>query len=158
MILSAGQPLLIDPAARLGGGVLPEVNEQLGGTSHALETARAAVDDDHVVRAAVYPETTRYVSLVNRHVGVPRRGAIDEFTRLGTSVAVHGVAQSNRTLPVTTDLLSSPGFVYLHGDHDDVVADQAIIRRRESEGCYTAAETSGADWLEWSGANAAGSA
>lgn len=157
MILSGGRPLLIDPAARLGGGVLPEVNEQLTGTSHALETAMAAVDHARIARVAVYPETTRYLSLVNRDAGVPRHSATDEFASLRTTIAVHGTTHVDAVLPVTTGLLSSPGFVYLHGDYDDVVADQATIRRREAEGCYTE-PNSGAHWPEWSGANAPGSA
>lgn len=139
VIMPDSQPLLIDPAARLGGGVLPETNERLAGTSHALETATAAIDLHQRALPAVYPETTRYVSLVNHRAGTAKFDWLTEFQQLPTSTAVHTTLEADVPVPVTTDLLSSPGFLYLHGPREAVLADYATIRKREAEGCYTAA-------------------
>lgn len=144
VVLTDRGPVLIDPGARLGGGVLPWVAEKVIGYSHASVYAASIADPAGVTARAAdfprpWPQPIRYVSLINRHPGVAADlGWVRRLEDLPTCLAVStGISPGSR-LPETSTLLSSPGFLYLSGDSQQAVeADYHRIRRWEHAGLYT---------------------
>lgn len=142
VVLTARGPVLIDPGARLGGGVLPWVYAKLAGHSHAGLLA-ASITNPAELHAARLPlrfeQPIRYVSLVNGFPGTVRDQ--DWARRLGelpTAMAVAPVARPNDELPRTRDLLTSPGFLYLTAaTRQQIEADYRTIRDWESRPLYT---------------------
>ncbi|MFE5792300.1 ATP-grasp domain-containing protein [Streptomyces sp. NPDC056503] len=141
VMLTASGPVLIETGARLGGGVLPAVAELHFGSSHlsALTDAilgRPGTEDP----AWGTGGNLRYVSLINRFAGPgsPRPWArallsLESCTDLVAEVPV------GAPTPVTADLASSPGYLYLsHSDRKQVISDYEAIRTWESEPFYTA--------------------
>ena len=145
VILSARGPVLIDPGVRLGGGVLPSIAERFLGYSHASLLAESIVrpldaltQADHLPKP--WPAPIRYVSLINRQPGivVPTQLWTKVLSSLRSAVAVMAVAAEGSFLPQTSDLLSSPGYVYLSAaDSQDVEADYRRIRAWERTSPYT---------------------
>ncbi|GHJ99830.1 ATP-grasp domain-containing protein [Streptomyces sp. NPDC003753] len=142
VVLTARGPVLIDPGARLGGGVLPWVSAKLAGHSHAGLLA-AAIANPAELSAARLPlrweQPVRYVSLINHFPGTVRDLQwTSRFNDLPTAVAVAAVARPGDVLPRTRDLLTSPGFVYLSAaTRERIEADYRTIRTWESSPLYT---------------------
>ncbi|MDI5964538.1 hypothetical protein [Streptantibioticus silvisoli] len=143
VMATARGPVLIESGARLGGGTLPWVIEKYCGTSQTSLLADTLVEPDALRRfddtAAVRPGELRNVALINSEAGTVRSlDWADRLQRLPTLVALsHGVRPGQR-LPVTTDLLSSPGYVYLAAqDPHEVERDYDALRFMESRSLYT---------------------
>ncbi|WIB65849.1 ATP-grasp domain-containing protein [Curtobacterium sp. MCBD17_040] len=160
VIVQHGQPLLIDPGARLGGGVIPSVSEQLSGSSHAALTAAAAAGGELPVQPLRFPHRTRYVSLINHDVGTAGDGWEPLLRTLPSYVAAHAGVRPGEPLIPTVDLFTSPGFVYLTGPSEMVVDDYRRIRSWEQTRLYARARDRAVepDMAEWSGAKLTGSA
>src|SRR5262249_22039052 len=122
VILTDRGPVLIDPGARLGGGVLPWVSTKFLGQSHAGLYAEslinpaglALLEEDYCLH---WEQPVRYVSLINRQPGQVRSLAwVDWLSALPTAVAVATGWQVGSEVSATHDLITSPGYVYLVGD------------------------------------------
>jgi biotin carboxylase len=146
VVLTARGPVLIDPGARLGGGVLPWVAEKFLGYSHAGLLAESILRPREVLRRAErfpepWPGPIRYVSLINRRAGtvLPTAGWAGFLEALPSAIAVAPVAGPGLELPVTHDLTTAPGFVYLSApDRAEIERDYRTIREWEQQGPYTA--------------------
>lgn len=148
IVLTERGPVLIDPGARLGGGVLPWVTATFTGHSHAGLLADTLLDPDALDRIfgadqeeplLRWPRPTRYVSLINRVSGtVADLAWVDRLSALPTAVAVATALRPRDALRPTTDLRTSPGFVYLVSEsREDLERDYTVIRAWEQEGLYT---------------------
>ncbi|MFJ9556033.1 ATP-grasp domain-containing protein [Nocardiopsis sp. NPDC101807] len=141
IMLTPRGPVLVDLAARLGGAQSPHVLEEYLGTSHVGATADWITSRG---RATIVPppagEDTNllYMNLINRRPGRVRgTGWIQAYRRLGGVVEVASSCREGDFLPVTRDLVTSPGFVYLSGSAADIDRSYRRIRELEDNGIYT---------------------
>jgi len=141
MLTDAG-PVLIETGARLGGATLPHVVEKFSGVSQAALFAAALHDVRSLVafddRAPRWTAAVRNVALVNP-VPVERQSGewLARIAELPTVVAVSGNPNPGAELPMTVDLISSPGFVYLASDDlREVERDYRALRELEQRRCY----------------------
>lgn len=146
VVLTSQGPVLIDPGARLGGGVQPWVAEKFLGYSHAGLLATSIVDPAAALAVAAraphaWPQPIRYVSLINRTPGIAGPTTWTAWLgELNTALAVTPVAAEGSFLPQTHDLGTSPGYVYLSGpDQAEIEADYHRIRAWEHNAPYTRA-------------------
>jgi biotin carboxylase len=142
MVTSRG-PVLIESGARLGGATVPWVVEKYSGlsqTSLLIETVLAPERlRDFDDRAVSWSGAVRNVALINHAAGRVRSLAwADRVAALPTAVeVVHGLAPGSE-LAATTDLINSPGFVYLAADDPrDVDRDHRALRAWEQDALYT---------------------
>ena len=142
MLTDAG-PVLIETGARLGGATLPGVVERFCGVSQTRLLARTLLDSSHLPafddRATAWTAEVRNVSLINHFEGrVTSMSWQDRLMTLPSLVAVSHHVAPGYALPRTTNLLSSPGFVYLAAaDPGAVRRDYRALRDYELEGIYT---------------------
>lgn len=136
-------PVLIESGARLGGATVPWVVEKYSGlsqTSLLIETVLAPERlRDFDETAVAWSGAVRNVALINRAAGRVRSLAwADRIAALPTAVeVVHGLTPQTE-LAATTDLINSPGFVYLAAeDPRDIDRDYRAIRAMEQEALYT---------------------
>lgn len=146
VMFTASGPVLIETGARLGGGTIPSIVEQYGGTSQTRVLACALTGALPKPPApsvhAVYDDAVRWVSLNNEQDGVICSMAwVDSLRSLRSAVAVLPAVEYGQHVPVTRDLASALGSVYLvHAEPDVVQHDYDRIRAWEREpGFYTAA-------------------
>ncbi|MGW7002435.1 ATP-grasp domain-containing protein [Streptomyces sp. NPDC054933] len=143
VMVTARGPVLIESGARLGGGTKPWVVEKYSGVSQTSLLADTLVDPEGLRHfddtAVAWSSRLRNVALVNPAAGLVR--SLDWTARieaLPTLVALaHGV-RPGQVLETTTDLVSSPGYVYLAAeDPQDVDRDYRALRAMEADGLYT---------------------
>jgi biotin carboxylase len=143
LMLTERGPVLIECGARLGGATLPDVVERHLEVSQAALYARALLDpptlkafDDAAPRPT---QRLRNVALRNQRVGRVRSERWRECIQaLPTTVAVTASLSAGTELPVTRDLLTSPGYVYFASDDPAAVKrDYLRLRQLEVEGLYT---------------------
>ncbi|MFD9903114.1 ATP-grasp domain-containing protein [Streptomyces sp. NPDC059063] len=142
VMVTARGPVLIEAGARLGGGVLPQVTARHTGASHAglladlLLGAGTPVGAEPTLR---WPGRVRYVSLINQAAGVVRSADWERLVAsLPTVDTLMPLVRPGARLRPTTDLATSPGFVYLTGpDQAALERDYAILRTWEAAGLYT---------------------
>lgn len=144
VMLTSRGPVLVECAARLGGGQVPEINRRCLGTSQVDLLALAAVDPDEFHRL---PETAyrlverpRHVSLINPRDGgvVPSHEAMEVIRELPSYAHTVLAHPEGHPLPRTIDVVTSPGFVYLISDDpDQIAADYARLRQLELDGLYS---------------------
>lgn len=136
-------PVLIESGARLGGGTLPWVTDKYCGTSQTTLLADSLVDPGGLRHfdetALARPGALRNVALINSRAGTVRSSDWSaELEALPTLVAVSHGLRTGQPLGVTTDLLSSPGYVYLAAaDPGEVDRDYRRLRELEADGLYT---------------------
>jgi hypothetical protein len=117
--------------------------EKFSGVSQTALLADSVVDpellrtfDDTVLR---WSHTVRNVALINHGMGNVR--SLDWADRIAALPTASGLAHHlavGTPLVPTTDLIDSPGFVYLAAaDPADVARDYAALRRMESTQLYT---------------------
>lgn len=144
VMVTARGPVLIESGARPGGATLPWVVEKYCGVSQTALLADTLVDPDALRRfdesdgSAAGPAELRNVALIN-HVDAPVRSLAWEHRLRGlpTLTALSHGAHPDRRLPVTVDLLSSPGYAYLAGTPEEVARDYRELRGWEEGGLYT---------------------
>lgn len=142
IVLTARGPVLIDPGARLGGGIQPWVAAKYLGYSHAGLLAEsivnpAAVAGRHELLPARWDSPIRYVSLINLRAGQARSlDWVRQLKTLPTLIELTSGVLLGDPLPPTVDLLSSPGYVYLVGAPEQIKADHRTIRAWEQEDLY----------------------
>lgn len=134
---TARGPVLIECGARLGGGTLPAVVARFSGISQTELFARTLLApsslagfDDGGVR---WSEQVRNVALINHRPGLVRSDSwLSSIERLPTFVAASAYLPVGSHVPLTVDMLTSPGFVYLASDDPERV-DRDYRRLRELE-------------------------
>jgi biotin carboxylase len=137
-----GRPVLVETGARLGGGTLPAVVNDLLGSSQAHLFVRSILDPPSLARFDERPTarvaTVRNVSLVNHQPGVVPDRAWQDFLRgLPTCVALNSSVAPGTRLPATSTLIDAPGYLYLASDDPAAVADDyRTIRDAEADGLY----------------------
>ncbi|WP_405059930.1 ATP-grasp domain-containing protein [Kribbella sp. NBC_01505] len=144
VMLTSRGPVLVECAARLGGGQVPEINLRCLGISQVDLLALAAVEPDEFHRL---PETAyrllerpRHVSLINPDDGgvVPSYDAMAVIRELPSYAHTVMAHPEGHPLSRTIDVVTSPGFVYLISDDpDQIAADYARLRHLEQDGLYS---------------------
>jgi hypothetical protein len=145
VVLTARGPVLIDLATRVGGAVLPWVAEKFLGHSHVGLLAESIVRPQDTLQRAgrlpePWPEPFRHVWLLNHRAGTARPSArwAAALEALPTAIAVTATAEADTELPVTQDMATSPGFVYLSAPDPALIErDHRTIREWEQQGPYT---------------------
>ncbi|MBW8806837.1 MAG: ATP-grasp domain-containing protein [Catenulisporales bacterium] len=146
VVLTARGPVLIDLGTRLGGAVLPWVADKFLGYSHAGLLAESIVRPQDTLQRAgqlpePWPEPFRHVWLLNHRAGTVRPSArwAAALEALPTAIAVTATAEAGTEVPVTQDMATSPGFVYLNASDPALIErDYRTIREWEQQGPYTA--------------------
>jgi biotin carboxylase len=143
VMLTGRGPVLVESGARLGGATLPGVVEKYSGISQTSLFAKVLLDparidhfaDDRVEWAA----KVRNVSFINRIPGTVRSlDWVQQVQSLPSAVAVGCAVGLGSRLDATTDLLSSPGYVYLAAAHRaELERDYQRLREMEWDGLYT---------------------
>lgn len=142
IMVTDGGPVLIETGARLGGATLPHVVEKFSGVSQAALLAAALHEPHSLVtfddRAPRWTVAVRNVALVNPVPVAKQSGEwLSRISELPTVVAVSGSPSPGAELPMTVDLISSPGFVYLASDDPrEVERDYHALRELEQRRCY----------------------
>jgi biotin carboxylase len=143
LITRGMRPVLIETGARLGGGTNPALIEGIRGTSQtallAASLAGGSRFHDFDDRVGGWSRHLRHVELINKHAGVVSSLAwADRVRALPTVVELVTAVTPGCHLPVTADLTSSPGYLYLAaGDASALVADYDRIRAWEEAPFYT---------------------
>lgn len=143
VIMTGGGPVFIESGARLGGGTMPTVVENFCGISQTALFADALLDARRLREfdeaATRWSMAVRNVSLANPVAGPVR--SLNWTARLESLPTLVGLAHNVRAgedLAETTDLISSPGYVYLAAeDPRDIERDYRGLRAMEEEGLYT---------------------
>ncbi|MFJ3182565.1 ATP-grasp domain-containing protein [Streptomyces sp. NPDC086796] len=142
VMLTRHGPVLIETGARLGGATAPAVVERHCGMSQtalaaaalAIPSAFDAFDD----RELTWSGSLRNVEFINHHTGRADRGAMTRAATLPSAVKVCPAVEHGEPLQPTTDLLSTPGFLYLAADSTEQVnRDYALLRQWERQGLHT---------------------
>ena len=139
-------PVLIESGARLGGGTTPAVVEKFSGTSQTALLADTLIDPRRLAefddRAVAWSAAVRNVALINPYAGVVP--SLDWATRVGSLPSLVSLTQGvtvGETVAATTDLINSPGYLYLAAeDSGDVERDYRALRAMEEAGLYTSVE------------------
>ncbi|MER0476866.1 ATP-grasp domain-containing protein [Streptomyces sp. Edi2] len=144
VILTARGPVLIETGARLGGATVPDIVERYsGGISQTALAATAMLNPQDLLNfdenQVAWNGTLRHVEFVNHYQGPANAAALGRVAELSSAVAVFSSVDPGDNIPPTSDLLSSPGHVYLAAKQRDVVErDYARLRSWEREGLHTA--------------------
>ena len=142
IMLTARGPVLVECAARMGGGQTPEIITRGFGTNQVDLLALSVAKPDEFDRLpAEYQllQRPRFVSLMNpRNRGViPSREAMAAVRALPSYVDAVMWHPEGHSLPRTIDVATQPGFVYLISDDPaQVVADYQELRRIERDYLY----------------------
>lgn len=142
VMLTRRGPVLIETGARLGGATAPAVVERHCGMSQtALAAAALATPGafgDFEDRRLTWSGTLRNVEFINHRNGHADHAAMARVATLPTAVAVCPAVDHGERLQPTTDLLSTPGFLYLAAQSPDLVErDYAQLREWERYGLHT---------------------
>jgi len=145
VMLTGRGPVLLDCGARLCGAFLPEVVEDEVGFSQLsvlVETLLRPDSLDEFDEAAwAWPHSFRNVFLINDRAGVAGELELeDELRGLPSFVDLVLALEPGRHVPTTTDLLSSPGYVYLSAPtREELERDYLRIRALERESPFVPA-------------------
>lgn len=136
-------PVLIETGARLGGGTAPEVVERYAGTSQTSLLADTLMDPtrlgDFDDASITWAGALRNVALINPAAGIVKSLDWTERLRaLPTLVHLSHGAVVGQHLPDTSDLINSPGYVFLAAqDPQAIERDYRALRAMEEQGLYT---------------------
>jgi biotin carboxylase len=142
VMVTADGPVLIEVASRLGGATVPALVEKYAGVSQVTLFAESLLDPRRLAgfddRADRWSATVRSVSFINHVAGTVRSDAwLDRVLSLPTAAEVSVHLSVGEHLVRTTDLINSPGFVYLISDDADAVRrDYDTLRAWERAGLY----------------------
>jgi biotin carboxylase len=142
IMLTTRGPVLVESAARMGGGQIPEIISSCFGANQVDLLALTAARPDEFDRLpAEYQllRRVRYVSLINpREQGViPSHEAMAAVRALPSFVDAVMWHPEGQTLPRTVDVATQPGFVYLISDDPaQVTADYQKLRQLERDYLY----------------------
>jgi hypothetical protein len=150
VMLTARGPVLVECAARLGGGQILEINTRCLGTNQVelLALAVAKPDEFNRLPTTAYQllECPRTVSLINsRDLGIApsyeAMAAIRALPSYAHTVMTHPEGQP---LPRTIDVATQPGYVYLISDDPvQIAADYQKLRQIERDYLYDPGQNQG---------------
>jgi biotin carboxylase len=147
VMLTARGPVLVECAARLGGGQILEINTRCLGTNQveALALAVAKPDEFNRLPTTAYQllERPRTVSLINpRDLGVaPTHEAMAAIRALPSYAYTVMTHPEGQPLPRTIDVATQPGYVYLISDDPaQIAADYQRLREIERDYLYDPAQ------------------
>lgn len=143
IMMTARGPILVECAARLGGGQVPEINNRCFGTNQIALLALSIVDPDEFNRLP----TTAYqllqhplnVSLINSrdHGVVPSEETMAAIRALPSYAFTLMGHPAGHPLPRTIDVATQPGWIFLISDDpDELRADYEKLRQIELEYLY----------------------
>lgn len=143
VMMTARGPVLVECAARVGGGQIPELNTRCFGANQMDLLALAAVKPDEFNRlpATVYQllQIPRNVSLINPrdHGVVPSDEKMAVIRALPSYARTLMARPEGHVLPRTVDVATQPGWIFLISDDpQQVVADYQKIRQIERDYLY----------------------
>lgn len=142
VMLTADGLVLIEVASRLGGATIPALVQKYAGVSQATLFAESLLDPHRLAgfddRTDRWSATVRSVSLINHVAGTVRSESwLDRVLSLPTAAEVSAHLSVGEHVVRTTDLINSPGFVYLISDDPDAVRrDYDTLRAWERAGLY----------------------
>jgi biotin carboxylase len=143
VMLTARGPVLVECAARLGGGQVPEINTRCFGTNQVELLALSVVKPDEFNRlpttAYQLLQHPRNVSLIN-----PRdNGVVPSHERMAAIRALPSYAHTlmahpeGYPLPRTIDVATQPGWIFLISDDPETIrADYQKLRQIERDYLY----------------------
>ncbi|MGW2686265.1 hypothetical protein ACWC6I_24325 [Streptomyces sp. NPDC001414] len=142
VMLTRRGPVLIETGARLGGATAPAVVERYCGMSQTALAAAALASpqafDDFEDHRLTWSGALRNVEFINHRTGHADHAAMTRVATLPSAVAVCPAVDHGDPLQPTTDLLSTPGFLYLAAESADLVErDYAVLRDWERQGLHT---------------------
>jgi len=143
VMMTGRGPVLIETGARLGGGTTPALVEKFSGTSQTALFADTLIDPRRLGEfddtAITWSRAVRNVALINPVEGEAR--SLDWVARIEALPTLAGLTHGVRAgahLAATTDLINSPGYVYLTAeDPQDIERDYRALRAMEDAGLYT---------------------
>jgi biotin carboxylase len=143
VMLTARGPVLVECAARLGGGQVLEINTRCLGTNQVelLALSVAKPDEFNRLPTTVYQllQRLRNVSLINpRDNGVvPSNEAMAAIRALPSYALTVMMYPEGHPLPRTIDVVTQPGYVYLISDDPaEILADYQKLRQVEHDYLY----------------------
>lgn len=143
VIMTDRGPVLIESGARLGGGTAPDIVEKFSGTSQTSLFADTLIDPDELKgfddAATVWSWAVRNVALINPVAGcVHSLNWTARVEALPTLAGLLHEVTEGELLAETSDLIKSPGYVYLVAeDPEDVERDYRRLWTMEEAGLYT---------------------
>lgn len=142
MMTSRG-PVLVESAARMGGGQVLDINTRCYGTNQvellALSVANPDEFDGLPTTAYQILEHHRFVHLINprEHGIVPSHEAMAAIRALPSHVFTVMRHPEGKPISRTVDIATQPGFVFLMSDdQDQVIADYQRLREIERDYLY----------------------
>jgi biotin carboxylase len=143
IMLTGRGPVLVETAARLGGGQVLDINKRCFGVNQvellALSIANPEEFDRLPVTAYQLLQHPRNVSLINPrdHGVVPSYEAMAAIRALPSYVQTVLVHPEGHPLPRTIDVLTQPGYVWLISDDPaQLEADYQRLRQIELDDLY----------------------
>jgi biotin carboxylase len=143
VMLTAGGPVLVECAARFGGGQVPEINTRCFGTNQIELFTLAVVDPDEFNRlpTTVYQllKHPRDVSLINPrdHGVVPSHETMAAIRALPSYAHTLMAHPEGHPLPQTIDVATQPGWIFLISDDpEEIRADYEKLRQIERDYLY----------------------
>jgi biotin carboxylase len=143
VMLTARGPVLVECAARAGGGQVPEINNRCFGTNQIELLALSVVNPDEFNRlpttAYQLLQHPRDVSLINSrdHGVVPSHetmGAIRALPSYAHTLMAH---PEGHPIPRTIDVATQPGWIFLISDDPaEIRADYQKLRQIERDYLY----------------------
>jgi ATP-grasp domain/L-amino acid ligase C-terminal domain 2 len=139
VMLTGRGPVLLDCGARLCGACVPAVIEEEVGFSQLSVLVEALLRPEALEEfdesSWAWPHAFRNVFLINDRAGTAGELDIeDELRALPSFVDLVLAIEPGRHVPLTTDLFSSPGYVYLSApDREELERDYLRVRALERE-------------------------
>jgi biotin carboxylase len=142
MVTTRG-PVLVECAARFGGGQVPEINTRCFGTNQIELFALAVADPDRLNRMPTMAyellQHPRDVSLINPrdHGVVPSHEAMGAIRALPSYAHTLMAHPEGHPLPRTIDVATQPGWIFLISDNPaSIRADYEKLRQIERDYLY----------------------
>lgn len=141
VMLTARGPVLIETGARLGGATSPDIIDKYLGTSQTALLAATLVDPrtllDFDDQHTSWSGRIRNVEFINPTPGRASADAAGTVATLPSTIAVCSSITPGQALEPTSDLTSSPGYVYLAAeDQSTIDRDYALLRQWERQGLH----------------------
>ncbi|MFD3589187.1 ATP-grasp domain-containing protein [Streptomyces sp. NPDC058683] len=143
IMMTATGPVLVECAARFGGGQVPEISSRCLGTNQIELIGLSVADPDEFDRlpttAYQLLERLRYVHLINPddHGVAPSQEAMAAIRALPSYVHAVTTHPAGEPLPRTVDVATQPGYVILISeDPERLRADYRKLREIERDHLY----------------------
>jgi biotin carboxylase len=143
VMMTARGPVLVECAARFGGGQVPEINKRCFGTNQIELFVQSIVDPEGFGRLPTTAyrllQHPRDVSLINsrEHGVVPSEEMLAAVRALPSYAHTLMAHPAGHPLPRTIDVATQPGWIFLISDDPEVIrADYRKLRQMELDYLY----------------------